>query len=201
MVTYASYGDDIRNIFITNNATAATPTWTEVERNLEAFSVRAGAIASVNGVTTYFVGTARGLYSSDDPLTEDWELQGASVMGIPVVSGLVYRPSDNILLMGTHGNGIYQADLNSPLSVANNSVDDITLAMYPNPTQFKLQFGSNDIQLSNETKFAIYDIRGKEVLKGALNQKSIDVSSLGKGVYIVKLNQDNKAISRKFVKN
>ena len=201
MVTYASYGDDIRNIFITNNATAATPTWTEVERNLEAFSVRAGAIASVNGVTTYFVGTARGLYSSDDPTTENWELQGASVMGIPVVSGLVYRPSDNILLMGTHGNGIYQADLNSPLSVANNSVDDITLAMYPNPTQFKLQFGSNDIQLSNETKFAIYDIRGKEVLKGVLDQKSIDVSILDKGVYIVKLNQDNRAISRKFVKN
>ena len=147
------------------------------------------------------MGTARGLFSSNDPTSQDWNLEGADTMGIPVVSGLVYRPSDNILVMGTHGNGIYQADLNASLSVADNSIDAITLAMYPNPTQLKLQFGSNDIQLSNETKFAIYDIRGKEVLKGALDQKSIDVSSLDKGVYIVKLNQDNKAISRKFVKN
>ena len=103
--------------------------------------------------------------------------------------------------MGTHGNGIYQADLNSPLSVSSNTIDDVTLAMYPNPTQFKLQFGSNDIELSNDTKFAVYDIRGKEVLKGLLDEKSIDVSSLTKGVYIVKLNENNRAISRKFVKN
>jgi len=201
MVTYASYGDDIRNIFITNNATAATPTWTEVERNLASFSVRAGAIALVDEQITYFVGTARGLFSSTDPTSQDWNLEGANTMGIPVVSGLVYRPSDNILLMGTHGNGIYQADLNASLSVADNSIDTITLAMYPNPTQFKLQFNSNDIQLSNKTKFIVYDIRGKEVLKGALNEQSVDVSSLKKGVYIVKLNQDNKVISRKFVKN
>ena len=201
MVTYASYGDNIKNIFITNNATAASPTWTEVERNLSAFSVRAGAIASVNGENRYFVGTARGLYSSSDPTSTDWALEGVASMGIPVVSGLVYRPSDNILIMGTHGNGIYEADLNAALSVTDNVVDDVSINMYPNPVQLSLQFESNDIQFSDKTAFSVYDLRGKEVLKGVLRQNAIDVSSLNSGVYIVKLKQDNTMISRKFVKN
>jgi len=201
MVTYASYGDNIKNIFITNNATAASPTWTEVERNLSAFSVRAGAIASVNGENKYFVGTARGLYSSSDPTSTDWALEGGATMGIPVVSGLVYRPSDNILIMGTHGNGIYEADLNAALSVTDNVVEDVSINMYPNPVQLSLQFESNDIQFSDKTAFSVYNLRGKEVLKGALRQNAIDVSSLNSGIYIVKLKQDNTMISRKFVKN
>lgn len=73
--------------------------------------------------------------------------------------------------------------------------------MYPNPVQLSLQFESNDIQFSDKTAFSVYDLRGKEVLKGFLSQKAIDVSSLNSGVYIVKLKQDNTMISRKFVKN
>ncbi len=201
MVTYASYGSDIKNIFITSNATSDNPTWTEVERNLTAHSIRAGAIAEVNNEITYFVGTARGLYSSGDPTNSDWSLEGGSVMGIPVISGLVYRPSDNMFLIGTHGNGMFETNLNSTLSTRDNRVNKINMAMYPNPSQFELHFASNDFELDDTTKFSIYDIKGKEVIKGKLKSKTIDVSSLSKGIYIVNLNQKNSSVSRKFVKN
>ncbi|ARV06870.1 hypothetical protein BTO04_09325 [Polaribacter sp. SA4-10] len=201
MVTYASYGSDIKNIFITSNATSNTPTWKEVERNLSAHSVRAAAITVVNNKTIYFVGTARGLYQSDDPVTKDWSVEGGTIMGIPVISGLVYRSSDNILLVGTHGNGMFETNLNSSLSIDDNNISRISLAMYPNPVQLKLRFATNDFKINDTTKFSVYDIKGKEVINGKLKNKSIDVSSLSRGVYIVKLNHENIFISRKFVKN
>jgi len=201
MITYASYGNDVKNIFITANATSASPTWSEVERNLDAHSIRAAAIVLVGGNINYYVGTARGLYRSDNPETTDWTLEGGSVMGIPVVSGLVYRSSDNILLVGTHGNGMYETNLNSALSLETNTIDGVKMAMYPNPAQFELRFATNDFEMDNTTKFSIYDINGKQVKKGNLNNKSIDVSTLNKGIYIVNLKHDNISTSRKFVKN
>ncbi len=199
LATYSNYG--IINIFLTKNATSFVPTWTVVERNLNSHSIRSAAIAEVNGKTVYFVGTARGLYSSEDPLTTDWEIEGVETIGLSLVSGLVYRPSDNVLLVGTHGNGIFETNLSSSLSLQNNTLDGVKMAMYPNPAQLELRFATNDFQIDNSTKFSIYDINGKQVKKGNLNNKSIDVSTLNKGIYIVNLKHDNISTSRKFVKN
>ena len=199
LATYSNYG--IINIFITKNATSFAPTWNVVERNLKSHSVRSAAIAEVNGKTIYFVGTARGLYSSEDPLNADWEIEGSETIGLSLVSGLVYRPSDNVLLVGTHGNGIFETNLNVSLSVENNNVDGVKMAMYPNPAQFELRFATNDFKIDNTTKFLIYDVKGKQVKKGTLSNKSIDVSTLNKGIYIVNLKHNNISTSRKFIKN
>lgn len=111
MVVYSNYG--INNIYVTSNLTDASPTWTLAERNLSSHSIRSAAIAEVDGVITYFVGTARGLYSSTNPITTDWILEAPDQIGLAVVSSLVYRPSDAVLLIGTHGNGMYQVNLDS----------------------------------------------------------------------------------------
>lgn len=198
LAVYSNYGID--NIFLTTNATATSPTWTLVERNLSDHSIRSAAIAEVNGQTQYIVGTARGLYKSIDPTTTDWAIEAPNTIGLAVVSGLVYRPSDNVLLVGTHGNGMFETTLNSTLSLEDNS-NAIKVAMYPNPVQFELKFASNDYVLDDETKFSIFDIRGSKVLNGNLNSKSIDVSNLSEGIYIVTLKNDTTTISKKFVKN
>lgn len=199
MVTYSNY--NVLSIFITNNATSATPTWTEVERNLNVHSIRSAAITVSNGQTRYFVGTARGLYSSTDPTTQDWILEGPNTIGFAVVSGLVYRPSDNKLLVGTHGNGMYETTVGSTLSTDDFANNKVQLVMYPNPTIFELKFASNQIDLSNSTKYVISDIRGSQVDKGLLKEKTIDVSRLKSGVYFVQLSENKKLISKKFVKN
>ncbi|WP_088324589.1 T9SS type A sorting domain-containing protein [Polaribacter tangerinus] len=201
IATYASYGSTIKNIFITKNATAASPTWVEVERNLASHSIRSAAIAMVGDQTHYFVGTARGLYSSENPETEDWSLEGGTVMGIPIVSGLVYRHSDNVLLVGTHGNGMFETNLNSSLSVKETYKETVQLAMYPNPTQRELTLISRDITIGNSTKFSIYSIDGKEVKRGVVQDKKIDVQDLSQGMYLLNLKSDGKTVTRKFVKN
>lgn len=109
LATYSNYGT--QSIFYTTNATAATPTWTLVERNLASHSIRSAAITQVNGQTLFYVGTARGLYSTTDPTTTDWVRQGANEIGYALVSSLAYRHADGTLLIGTHGNGMYQSKI------------------------------------------------------------------------------------------
>lgn len=118
LAVYSNYG--IPSIFLTTNATAASPAWTLVERNISALSVRSAAITEVSGQILYFVGTTRGLYSSSDPTTSDWVLESPGTIGFSLVSHLVYRPSDNVLLVGTHGNGIFQTTIlaNLPVELA-----------------------------------------------------------------------------------
>ena len=202
MVTYASYGSTIRNIFITNNATSETPTWVEVERNLASHSIRSGVVADVNGQTQYLVGTARGLYRSLDPETTDWQIEAPETIGLAVVSGLVYRPSDNTLLVGTHGNGIFETKLTAiPLSLENNIIDETNIVLYPNPTQFELKLASKNDVLTENTKYSVFDIRGSKVLEGKLSSNSIDVSKLSKGMYIITFKNENTTLSKKFMKN
>ncbi len=199
LVTYSNY--NVISIFLTTNATSATPTWVEVERNLNIHSIRSAAITVSNGQIKYFVGTARGLYSSTDPTTQDWVLEAPNTIGFSVVSGLVYRPSDNKLLVGTHGNGIFETTVSGTLSTSDFATNKVDMVLYPNPTIFELKLASNQYELNDTTRFAISDVRGSVVKKGTLIDKTIDVSSLSKGVYFVQVNLNNKAISKKFVKN
>lgn len=61
-------------------------------------------------------------------------------------------------------------------------LDDIqvTQRMYPNPTQNTVQF-----DLLPETSVAIYSLTGQELLTPVLNPKTLDVSGLKAGVYLV----------------
>jgi len=94
MVVYSNYG--INNIYVTSNLTDNNPTWTLAERNLSVHSIRSAAITEAQGQINYFVGTARGLYSSIDPTSEDWILESPDQVGLAIVSSLVYRPSERM---------------------------------------------------------------------------------------------------------
>jgi hypothetical protein len=75
-------------------------------------------------------------------------------------------------------------------------VDDYSLSdkifLWPNPA-------SNIVNISNSEDFysmSIYDYLGKLLLKKDLEQKSIDVSNLDSGLYIIKLSNEKKTISK-----
>jgi len=198
MAVYSNYG--INSIFLTSNATSASPTWTLVERNLDAHSVRSTAIAEVGSETIYFVGTARGLYSSNDPENNDWEIEGANEIGFAVVSSLVLRPSDNKLLIGTHGNGMFETTVEGTLST--NSFTQLNkVNLYPNPTQFELNLQGNSINSANKISYRISDLTGKTIQKGLVSNRKIDVEALQTGVYLIDLNIDGKRETSKFIKN
>ncbi|GAB4417617.1 MAG: hypothetical protein OHK0039_28180 [Bacteroidia bacterium] len=107
LVTYANYG--IPSVFHTTNADAATPTWTQVEGNLNLPSYRSCAIVQEGGNTYYLVGTTVDMYCTTALAGAGtvWSRIGANSIGFAVVSDMDLRPGDNILLAGTHGNGMF----------------------------------------------------------------------------------------------
>ncbi|APZ46454.1 hypothetical protein BW723_09160 [Polaribacter reichenbachii] len=197
LAVYANYG--INNIYLTKNATAPSPTWQLVERNLENHSIRSAAITQVGSEITYFVGTARGLYSSTDPASINWTIEGANDLGLAVISSLVYRPSDNKLLIGTHGNGMFETTIEETLSVSSFN-DDLKLSIYPNPTANNIFLKSSLINTNDDVTYEIYNLIGKSVKKGQLKDAQINVGNLTAGAYILNVKSNDLKQSVKFIK-
>jgi len=109
------------SVFWTGNANAGAPNWRNVEGNLTLPSFRSCAIVVLDSNTyEYYVGTSVGLYSTTaingaNPGATVWAREAAAEMGEAVVSSLVVRPNDNTLLIGTHGNGTYVANIGHPV--------------------------------------------------------------------------------------
>lgn len=88
----------------------------------------------------------------------------------------------------------YQISLET-LATNNNSLSKADLIIYPNPT-------SDYITISNDKvkEAAIVDFTGKILLKST--SKTIDLSNLPKGIYILNVTIENgKSISKKVIKN
>ncbi|MFD0862806.1 T9SS type A sorting domain-containing protein [Sungkyunkwania multivorans] len=197
LAVYSNYG--AINIFLTTNATSATPTWTNVERNLTSFSVRSAMITEVGGNPLYFVGTGRGLYSTLNPLTTDWAIEGQNLVGQAVVSSMSYRPADNKLLVGTHGNGMFEVTVSDPtLGVEDN--EKVAVSAYPNPATDLLKFELDAETMSSIEDYKVYDLSGKVVSFGELSTNGINVGNLSPGLYIAQLNGEGKTFTSKFVK-
>lgn len=69
--------------------------------------------------------------------------------------------------------------------------------VFPNPASNVLNI---DLICSSNTEILIFDINGKQVLSGNCDNHQIDISSLKKGVYIVKLVDEKFVVVDKFVK-
>lgn len=84
----------------------------------------------------------------------------------------------------------------STLSV--NDFNNDAVAMFPNPVKDKLTVKSAvDIN-----KIEVYSILGEKVLSNNLSNNTLNMESLSKGIYLLKLYQDNQVIGvKKVVKN
>jgi len=84
------------------------------------------------------------------------------------------------------------------LTIDDNFMDNFEL--YPNPFQDKIKFQfQNDF---NELQVSIYDVLGKRILDKQISKHSpvLQVSHLSKGLYILKIIQNNKSRSFKMIK-
>lgn len=104
--------------------------------------------------------------------------------------------SGSFLYVGYYAdNGtVYALDCSAALSVSD--IDEIQYGFYPNPS-------FNIIYIKGETpdiSISIYDVFGKEVItQKATNQ--VDISTLKKGIYFVKISDGIKIYTNKLVKN
>ncbi|MCU0375421.1 MAG: T9SS type A sorting domain-containing protein [Chitinophagaceae bacterium] len=107
----------VTSIWFCGNALSGSPTWTAIEGNLQTPSIRSATIVVAGAQVEYYVGTSTGLYSTIalNGNSTTWLKEGADVIGNAVVSDIAYRPTDNRLLIATHGNGLFTTDVVLPV--------------------------------------------------------------------------------------
>ena len=122
LITYSNY--NVNSVYHTLDATALPVVWSNIEgpagTPVQLASARSSAIVIVGGAKQYFVGTTVGLYTTSNPTgaTTSWAQVGSSEINYAVVSQMRYRPSDNKILAGTHGNGLFLINLADPFVLA-----------------------------------------------------------------------------------
>lgn len=79
--------------------------------------------------------------------------------------------------------------------LSTGSFEKNEIKIFPNPTTQTI----NLLNISN-TDFEIYDMLGKLILKGTSNDTIINVNSLSKGVFILKLKNQSEIFNQKFIK-
>ena len=111
-VVFSSY--EVLSIFETTNGGQS---WTPVSGNLEENNNGSGNGPSVRWVemipkgngNIYLAGTSQGLYSTEqlNGMNTNWTQEGASTIGNVVVDMIETRPVQNLVMVGTHGNGAF----------------------------------------------------------------------------------------------
>jgi hypothetical protein len=73
------------------------------------------------------------------------------------------------------------------------------LAIYPNPVSRQQSFINIASKHSLVKTIEIFDVLGKQVFKTVLSGRELNISNLKKGVYILKITENNISESRKLV--
>ncbi len=217
--TVGSNFNNVVNILWTNNAKSATPTWRDAEGNLAGttssgyISARSCMIvvkkdAANNPVTEYYVGTAAGLFAvenlsatlSSTPVgVPNWQREGAATLNFAVINSLAYRPDDNVMVVGTHGNGMYYTFLGTPNLVTGignpviNDKDFIT-TVYPTLAENMVQYRIGTKTDVRKISVQIFNMQGQELYRSetAYQNGIININSLPKGAYVLSIYSDNK---------
>ncbi|MES2776543.1 MAG: hypothetical protein V4722_20365 [Bacteroidota bacterium] len=181
LVTYSNYG--VSSIWWTGNANSASPTWTAIEGNINLPSVRSSAIAVTNAGLEYYVGTSVGLYVTTgiNGAGTSWSQEGIGTIGNAVVSNLALRTSDNNMVIGTHGHGIWKTN-----SISILPVDFISFNGKVNKTYNELQW-----KVANENNCNRYEVEKR-------NPKTNAFQKIGSVVWS---RSGNAAVDYSFVDN
>ncbi|HCT23614.1 MAG TPA: hypothetical protein DIW54_09885 [Chitinophagaceae bacterium] len=212
------------SVWWTRNAKAATPVWFNAEGNLTTPSVRSCVIvAKKTGTTTsseYYIGTSVGLYSCENmgyrleasqPIT--WTREAPALINFSVVTTMDYRPEDNVLLVGTHGNGMYFCELgganfnpNNPTAL-NTIVNDKNFIRSIQPSSAR---GNFNYLVGNATgvrnmSVRVLDIGGQVVYQNnvAYADGTLPLQRFAAGTYVIEITSDNRKYRslQKVIKN
>ena len=208
--------DPVTNILWTNNAKSPSPTWRIAEGNLAGtsttgfISARSCMIVtkkdgSGNPVTEYYVGTAAGLFAVENLGTTllasgspTWQREGSSTLNFAVINSLAYRPDDNVLLVGTHGNGLYYTFLGTANLVTGintpvlNDKDFIT-RVYPTITDNIVQYRTGNKPDVKKISVQLFNMQGQEVYhhESGYQSGNLNINRFAKGAYVLSIYSDN----------
>jgi hypothetical protein len=166
--------------------------------------------ASNNPVTEYYIGTSVGLYSATNlgtilPTngTLNWVREGGSVLNYAVVTSMDYRPQDNVLLVGTHGNGMYYAEIGSPDFRPNQNTavtepvrndKNFIQKAYPTIAKDQLYYQTGNLLSVKRISIQVHTMSGQLVSRKETGYSSgfVDTRSLAKGMYVLTITSEDR---------
>ncbi|WP_165732691.1 T9SS type A sorting domain-containing protein [Polaribacter sp. 20A6] len=164
----------------------------------------AGENLQLNGYPTTIVSTSGTANTWEElsfaiPLPFNHTNTATEVRNIEMWLGYNYD-AENTTVNGVAGDVLYFDQMSAIIedaptaNVHSNQLEEVK--MYPNPAEDQLFISSKETL----NKVEIFNLLGKKVLS-TTNTKSIDVSSLTKSVYLVKISSDKGISTKKLVKN
>jgi hypothetical protein len=207
LAVVSNYG--VASAFWSGNATSSFPTWQLVEGNIADASFRSCAIAVTTSGVDYYVGTSIGLFSARTMNGSGtvWTLEGSPVMRGAIINDLVLRPSDNLLAVGTHGNGLFYTFIPAvPTSVNNYVLNDkqFITTVYPTVASDVLRYQTGSLTGIRSVNVRITNLSGQTVLQQTAGYQpgQLNIGQLPAGNYILEIISDNRKYKhlQKFVK-
>ncbi|TRX59371.1 hypothetical protein FNH22_09390 [Fulvivirga sp. M361] len=143
IVSFSNYG--VVSIFRTIDGGS---NWTDISGNLEENVDGTGNGPSVRWVTRvgfndrFFAATSTGLYSTEllDGTSTVWTQESPDGIGNVVIEQIRKRDSDGLVVLGTHGNGLYSAnfEVTPPAILVTNPVANFEVDVNSEPTVLDL---------------------------------------------------------------
>ncbi len=121
-VALANFG--INTVYRTNNLSAPQPTWTSVSNGLPQVAASAFVIDPINPQNLY-VGTDIGVYTSPDA-GANWTPLGTGLPRVAVFDMAITNVAPRKLRIATHGRGMWEHPLSTPVSRADFDGDGRT---------------------------------------------------------------------------
>lgn len=183
------------------HSTDAGESWTDVSGNLagdDGPSARWTALVPTGSGPLYLAGTSTGLYSTRTLAgsATEWQLEGADVIGNVVVSSIAVRPDDGLVVVATHGRGVYAAQVD--VAGVSNEVAEVPgqarlLTPFPNPFTAGTTI-AYELDEPAEIHLRVYDASGRSVASLAEGRQAAGAhevtwtaSGLASGLYLVRL--------------
>jgi len=196
---------NINNIFWSGNATSANPTWQVLDGALARVSSQSCAIVVKNSGVEYYVGTSVGLYSTTaiSGNATQWFNEGSGMLKKAIVRSLVNRQRDNTLVVGTHGNGAFIADIGDAVTLGNNVItginDPITndknfiQVVYPTLADDEVFFKIGNMYSVKSINVELFAMNGQKMAqyRQAYQNGSVRLGRLARGVYMLQITSND----------
>ena len=207
---------NVNSIFWTGNASAPSPTWTVIEGNLTLPSIRSCEIVTKTTGVEYYVGTTVGLYATTSVAGNGtfWTRENGGPngeMNTAVIQALSYRWRDNALLVGTHGNGMFLANIGNAITIPTNTNDPIRddknfiSKAFPTLANDVVNWQAGNMLNIRSIQVQVYNLAGQVLYnkKQSYLSGSVNVSSLPRGTYIIAITSEDRKYQflRRFTKS
>lgn len=193
---------NVPNIFWTGNATSANPTWQILDGALAPLSSQSCEIVVKTTGVEYYVGTSVGLFSTlaVNGNNTQWVREGSGLMRMAIIRSLRNRQRDNIMAVGTHGNGTFITNIGNAVNLnvvtsVNPVVNDsrFIVSAYPTLTRNTLYYTTGSMLSVKKLQIQLVSAGGQTVQRKVTSyvSGSLDVSNMAPGSYILVIDSDD----------